>query len=199
MTSRWQILSYSGIVAIALYLSLTATSYFYYPKSYSPFTNWLSDLGNPLENPSGAVFYNSAGILTGLTLIPFYVGLYRLNNGERKMRVLLIISQVVGILGAFSFIITAIFPLGVDNEVHGVFSVLLFIWFGLFEAFSSTALRRKPSCPRWVIYTGFTIAVASFLIGVTTFFVDFFLGEWITVAMLMIYIIVLVYAIGYKS
>lgn len=192
MTGKWQVLLYSGIVAIALYLSLAATSYFYYPKAYSPFTNWLSDLGNPAENPSGAVFYNLAGILTGLTLIIFFVGLYELNSGERKMKVLLTVSQVTGIVGALCFATTAVFPLGVNDYIHSVFSVSLFIWFGLFEAFSSSALRRKPSCPRWVIYTGFAVAVASFLIGITTIFVDFFLGEWITVAALMIYIITLV-------
>jgi len=170
MKSKWQILSYTGIVAIGIYLVLAATSYLHYPGAYSPFTNWLSDLGNPIKNPSGAVFYNLAGILTSLTMIPFFVGLFKLNSGERKMKVLLTISQAAGILGALSFIITAVFPLGVNDEVHGVFSISLFIWFGLFEVFSSSALRRKPSFPRWIVYTGFSTAIVSFLIGVATFF-----------------------------
>ncbi|MCX6649313.1 MAG: hypothetical protein NTV61_07995 [Candidatus Bathyarchaeota archaeon] len=182
-----------GILAIGLYLSFAAVSYLQYPTAYSPLTNWLSDLGNPDLNPSGAVFYKLAGVLTSIALIPFFVGLSKLNTGEKKMRILLTLAQVAGIIASASFFMTAIFPLGVNNAVHSFFSILLFMMFGTFEMFSASALRRKPGYPRWITYSGFSIAFTSFIIGVSSFWVDFFLGEWIMVAALMIYVVILVY------
>jgi hypothetical protein len=195
MKTNWKNLSYMGILAIGLYLSFAAASYLQYPTSYSPLTNWLSDLGNPNANPSGAVFYKLAGVLTSIAMVPFFVGLSRLNTGEKKMRVLLTLAQVAGVFASASFFMTAVFPLGVNNAVHSIFSILLFMMFGTFEMFSASALRRKPGYPRWITYSGFSIAVISFIIGVSSFWVDFFLGEWIMVVTLMIYVVMLVYSL----
>jgi hypothetical protein len=67
--------------------------------------------------------------------------------------------------------------------------------FGTFEMLSASALRRRPGYPRWIVYSGFSIAVTSFIIGVSSFWVDFFLGEWIMVVTLMIYVVMLVYSL----
>ena len=52
----------TALVAVSLYILFTAISFFYYPTAYSPLTNWLSDLGNPLQNPSGAIYYKIGGV-----------------------------------------------------------------------------------------------------------------------------------------
>lgn len=156
-------------------------------------TNWLSDLGNPTANPSGAIFYELAGVLTSISLVPFLVGMHAWNTGDRKIKFFLAASQVTGLVAVTSFFLTAIFPLGVNNEVHSFFSIMIFIFFGFFEVFSASALRRKASAARWIVYTGLIAAIVSFAIGAYSFFNhDFFLGEWITVGLLIFYVLVLV-------
>jgi hypothetical membrane protein len=61
----------SGISGLVLYLALSAVSFSFYPSFFSPIGNWLSDLGNNLLNPEGAIFYRLAGILSGAVLLVF--------------------------------------------------------------------------------------------------------------------------------
>ena len=68
------ILSIAGITAILLYMVFSLIAFLYFPTAYSPFANWLSDLGNPTKNPSGAIFYKLSGILTSIALVPFFWG-----------------------------------------------------------------------------------------------------------------------------
>lgn len=184
-----------GVVSAVIYILFAAIAYLYYPSAYSPLTNWLSDLGNPIVNPSGAIFYELAGILTSIALVPFLFGTYAWNTGDRKMKILLTVSQITGLVAAASFFMSAIFPLGINNAIHSFFSIMIFVFFGFFEVFSASALRRKASAPRWIVYSGFLAAVVSFAIGAYSFFNhDFFLGEWITVALLIFYVVVLVFS-----
>lgn len=60
------ILSVAGITAVVTYMVFSLVAFLYFPSTYGPFTNWLSDLGNPIKNPSGAVFYKLSGILTSI-------------------------------------------------------------------------------------------------------------------------------------
>jgi len=108
------------------------------------------------------------------------------------MKILLTISQTTGILAAVSFMMSAIFPLGTNNQIHSFFSILIFVFFGFFETFSASALRKKIGSPRWVVYSGFLAAIVSFAIGIYSFFNEFFLGEWITVGLIMFYVVSLV-------
>ena len=185
------ILSIAGITAVLLYMVFSLIAFLYFPTAYSPFANWLSDLGNPTKNPSGAIFYKLSGILTSIALVPFFLGLYRWNTGEKKIRILLVVAQVSGILFAASFIMTALFPLGVNDSIHSLFSIMLFIFIGFFELFSASAIRRIPNRVKWVPYFGFSIAAVNFMLGVSFNFVDFFVGEWIMIGMFIAYILIL--------
>jgi hypothetical protein len=184
--------TYMGVVSAAIYILFATTAYLYYPTTYSPLNNWLSDLGNPTANPTGAIFYELAGTLTSICLVPFLIGVNAWNTGDRKVKIFLTVSQITGLIAAASFFMTAIFPLGVNNEVHSFFSIMIFVFFGFFEVFSASGLRRKVAAPRWLVYSGFATAFASFGIGVFSFFNhDFFLGEWITVGLLIFYVLAL--------
>ena len=185
------ILSITGITAVLTYIVFSLIAFLYFPTTYSPFTNWLSDLGNPIKNPSGAIFYKLGGILTSIALVPFFVALHRWNTGEKKMRILLSVAQVAGILFAVSFIMTALFPLGVNDSIHSLFSIMLFIFIGFFELFSASAIRRIPNRVKWVPYFGFSIAIVNFMLGVSFNFVDFFVGEWIMIGMFIAYTLTL--------
>lgn len=185
------ILSIAGITAVLIYLAFSSIAFLYFPNTFGPLTNWLSDLGNPIKNPSGAIFYNLGGLLTSIALVPFFVGLYLWNTNDRKMRILLSLAQVSGIFFAFSFAMTALFPLGVNDSVHSLFSIILFIFIGFFELFSASAIRRSPARIKWVPFFGFLVAIANFIIGISFNFADFFVGEWIMIGMFIAYTLVL--------
>jgi hypothetical protein len=181
----------AAIGAVLIYLVFSSIALLHFPTAYSPFSNWLSDLGNPIKNPSGAIFYELAGVLTSIALFPFFVLLYRWNTGERKIRILLSIAQVSGILFAVSFIMTALFPLGVNDSIHSLFSIMLFVFIGFFELFSASAIRRIPNRVKWVPYLGFSIAAVNFMLGVSFNFANFYFGEWIMIGMFIAYTLTL--------
>lgn len=188
---KMKILSLTGIIAACIYLAFTLAAILYYPLPYSPLTNWLSDFGNPTQNPAGAIYYNTGGILTSAVLVLFTAGMYKWNTGDRKVKVFLLLSQISGIVFAISFMMSAIFPLGVNDSVHSFFSIMLFIFIGFFEIFSASAIRRNPSSPKWTAYFGFVAAMINFAFGVSFNFMNLFIGEWIIIAVFIAYIITL--------
>jgi hypothetical protein len=174
-------------------MAFTITAYLYYPGAYGPLRNWLSDLGNPIENPSGAIFYRLGCGLTAIFLLAFFAGLSRWNTGDKKMKILLVIAQITGAFSALSLILTAVFPLGTQTDMHRFWSMMLFVMLGFFLTFSTTSLLRHPAFARWVAYYGFLTAVFNFVNGaiLTAVFSDVYVGEWISVAMFMIYVLIL--------
>jgi hypothetical membrane protein len=69
---KFSISSISGMTGLALYLVFSAVAFSFYPSSFDPMNNWLSDLGNNLLNPGGAIFYRLTGILSGTALLVFF-------------------------------------------------------------------------------------------------------------------------------
>jgi hypothetical membrane protein len=63
----------TGFAAFTIYVVFTALAFSKYPDAYSPVKNWLSDLGNPLINQSGALLYNLGCVLTSIVLIFFVI------------------------------------------------------------------------------------------------------------------------------
>jgi hypothetical protein len=181
----------SALVAVSLYIVFTAISFFYYPTAYSPLTNWLSDLGNPLQNPSGAVYYKIGGVLTSSVLILFFAGMYSWRAKDKRTNFFVWASIVSGVLLAVSFMVTAIFPLGVATAIHSFFSIFRFVFTGFFEVFSACAIRRMPDHLRWLPPFGIALAMINFAVCVSFNFVNLYVGEWITVALFIGYILTL--------
>jgi len=71
--------------------------------------------------------------------------------------------------------------------------MMLFVLLGFFLTFSTTSLLRHPAFARWVAYYGFLTAVFNLVNGaiLTAVFSDVYVGEWISVAMFMIYVLIL--------
>ena len=184
-------LSLLGIIAALIYIVFTIVAIAYYPKPFSPLTNWLSDFGNQTQNPAGATYYNAGGILTSAVLIVFFIGMYKWNTGDKKTQIFLAVSQVAGIVFAFCFMMSAFVPLGVNDYLHSVFSMMLFVFIGFFEIFSATAIRRNPASPKWTVYFGFVAAMINFAFGVSFNFMNLFIGELVMIAVFIAYIITL--------
>jgi hypothetical protein len=183
--------SVAGAAAIIVYLTFTLISYFLYPKSYSPVTNWLSDLGNPVDSSSGSAVYRVGCILTATALIIFYVQLRRLNTGNMRMKILLAVAQIAGVFSCFALIVTGIFPFGTATAVHSLWSMILYIAIAFFEAFSASVFLRYTSYPKWTGYYGIAAAAINFVTG--AIFNSVIIGEWVTVATFIVYICVISY------
>jgi hypothetical protein len=187
----WPIISGAGIAAAVVYLIFALVAFLKYPGAYGPLTNWLSDLGNPLANPSGAIFYRLGCMLSGAALILFYLKLGIWNPGSKKTRVRLTVAQCTGVFSAVSLIITAIFPLGTSTEIHSLWSMMLYVSLGFFLTFSATALMKNPTFKKGFGYYAFLTAAVNFVFGAILH--EMFWAEWISVGMFIAYVLMIAY------
>jgi hypothetical protein len=178
---------FSAHLCSVMYISFTILAYSQYPLSFSPMRNWLSDLGNQVDNPQGAIFYNLGVIFTAVFLaIWFIVGLsqWRLKHHALHRR-LLTISQTAGVLAAFALIMSALYPINMP-QLHSFWSQMHFLMFGMGFGFSVAALRYHPHIPKTSLYLGTGAALLPTLmlaIGKAYWL------EWIAVGLFIIYIL----------
>jgi hypothetical membrane protein len=157
-----------------------------YPLPYSPKSNWLSDLGNPILNPQGALFYNIGIISTALFLIVFFLGLYVWKIEDNKVQIIMLrLTQAFGILGAFCMMMSGVFPINLFT-IHAFWSTTLYILLSTGFVFSAAALRYHLAVPRWLLILGVSSAV---LVILTSFFPTIYVLEWITVLLFLLYVI----------
>jgi len=187
----WAIISSAGIAAVVVYLIFALVAFLKYPGAYGPLTNWLSDLGNPLANPSGAIFYRLGCMLSGAALVLFSLKLGIWNTGSKKTRVLLTVAQCTGVFSAVCLIITGIFPLGTSTEIHSLWSMMLYISLGFFLTFSATALMKNPAFKKGFGYYAFLTAAVNFVFGAILH--EMFWAEWISVGMFIAYVLMVAY------
>lgn len=175
----------AGILVVVCYLVFALIAYSRYPMPYSPTRNWLSDLGNIDVNPKGAIFYNTGIILTASLLVVFFLGLswWKIEN-KRIQIIMLLLTQIFGILGAFCMIMSAAFPINV-LEIHRVWSMSLYFMLATAFVFSAAALRYHPGVPRWLLVLGISTAV---MVNLTVFLPMAHLLECITVLLFLGYV-----------
>ena len=150
---NYSVSSITGLMAVIVFTVFTFTSLVLYPTPYNPLYAWLSNLGNIYLNPSGAIFFNSGCILSGIIMIPFFAGLYEWKPIKKLSKILLILGMLLGIYASVSLIMVGVFP-----ETHlqqhllaaaGVFSSLFIIIILL-----SVALFNHPKFIRLIAYYG---------------------------------------------
>lgn len=188
MSSHRRLSYLSSIAAAVVYALLALLAFFQYPTAFSPLSNWLSDLGDPNANPQGAIFYNIGIISTGVLLVPFFWGLSRWKMPPLKIqRAMLITTQTFGFLGCLALIMSAVYPIN-HPEQHEFWSISLYILLGTAFAFSVSALRYHPRCPRWVLLVGALTALVDIVSGIWG---NVYVLEWITVALFLGYALIL--------
>lgn len=175
----------AGILIVLCYPAFALLAYSQYPLPYSPIRNWLSDLGNAIFNPRGAIYYNIGIISTALLLMVFFLGLSRWKiENKRVQRIMVLLTQAIGILGSFCMIMSAIFPINF-LEVHSFWSASLYILLSTAFAFSVAAFRYHPKFPRWLLILGLSTPV---MVILTSFLTNVFVLEWITVLLFLGYV-----------
>jgi hypothetical membrane protein len=159
---KWQISSISGVFVIILYCIFTFSSWALYPTTYSPVTNWLSDLGNSIHNPNGAILYNLGCILTGIALFPFFIGLYKWYSEERRFRTRLLAVQTIGCLAAFSLIMIGVFS---ENAswLHNMWSEVFFILNLIVLVLIGAFLFTHPRYIKAISYYAFAVAAINLM------------------------------------
>ena len=111
---KYSLITISGFLVILLYCVFTMVSWAFYPGPYGPSTHYLSRLGNFNYSPFGAYFYNWGCILTGLALVPFFIGLKDWHTENMIQRIVMVIGQILGVASGF-----ALLSIGVLSEDLG--------------------------------------------------------------------------------
>ena len=187
MKSRVPISFTTAVLSALTYGIFAAVAFSKNPQPLSPLRNWLSDLGNQITNPQGAIFYNIGVVSCALFLaLWFTAGLHqwKLKDHTIQQR-LLLVAQVGGILTAFALMMSALFPINHLKE-HAFWSDLNFILFGLSFAFTVAALRYHPKMPRILLFIG---GLAAILPTMVLFINNAYWLEWVAVGLFIIYIL----------
>lgn len=143
----------TGIAAFIVFTIFILVSVFLYPTYYNPLYGWLSNLGNINLNPSGAIFFNWGCIITGLILIPFFVGLYDWKPHKIWGRILLVLGMVFGIFASISLIMVGIYP-ETESTLHFIAATDVFSSLFIIIIVINLALYENPKFVRGVAYFG---------------------------------------------
>lgn len=177
----------TALLAAAVYPIFALGSYLFYPGSFSPTLNWLSDLGNTLVNTRGGILYNLGCVATALLLIVFYVSLNAWRNGDKVLHRLLTIAQISGVFSSASLVLAALYNIGTHPQLHGRLSMFLTIGLTWFLSFANTALMRHPRFDKRVAICGFVAAAATLVYGV---FFNTPVGEWVAIGSFIAYVVI---------
>jgi len=175
----------ASILVVLCYLGFSALSFMRYPLPYSPIKNWLSDLGSIDLNPKGAMLYNIGVIFTAMFLMLFFLGLSRLKIGNKRVQtIMLYLTQVCGLLGAFCMLMSAVFPINFF-QTHSFWSTAMYILLSTSFVFLAAALRYYPTVPRGLLIMGILTAI---LVNLTNFLRTAYVLEWITTLLFLAFV-----------
>jgi hypothetical protein len=189
------------IVIVAIYVVLMAVALLYYPETFSPLTNIPAQLGNPVFSPSGALFYN-IGILVSiapifvLVFLQMTIGRRQTASFDKRGKAFFYLTGIFLLLFAVFYILSLLFPMGINDMLNWEFFLILFSSFQLFAVFSAAGVRRNPGHLRWVPYLGFSTALINTALLVSLFFAGLIIANWIIIALSWTYVLNFVYEIS---
>jgi len=177
----------SSYLVLLSYSICTLLAYLHYRLAYSPINNWLSDLGNKISNPTGAIYYNAGILISAIWLMMFFIGFSIVKSRKNRIQKLMVfLTQFFGLIGCASMALSAFFT--IDNpRPHSFLSAVLYISLGTAFAFSVAALRYNPKWPRWLLLLGVLAALFDLLASI--FFNNVPVFEWITVSLFLAYVV----------
>ncbi len=191
LISRKNLSPVSGFFVIVFYCVFMLISWAFYPLEYAPWSHYLSRLGNFEYSPFGAYFYNMGCILTGLALIPFFIGLYVWFSENVIKKLLIVIGQGLGVSSAIALILIGVFSenlgsphmtassifflinfftlivLGIALAFHNEFPILLGLY-GIFVSISSLLMALVIGGPITEWYTVFASLLFVGLVSLRT-------------------------------
>ncbi|NIO49235.1 MAG: DUF998 domain-containing protein [Candidatus Aminicenantes bacterium] len=147
----------AGLAASLFFCILTIIAIQHFPGTFSANQHYLSVLGNVNRNPNGAMFYNLGVMITGLSLLLFYIG-FVIWNAMRDRSKILFAVLIFGSMNGFSIFMSAVYAEVPHYQVHFTWSLLIFIAFIPVLILFSIYLRRYSGLNRIISYSGFILA-----------------------------------------
>jgi hypothetical membrane protein len=178
----------SGLIVVC-YVVLAGIAFSTFSLPYSPIHNWLSDLGNPDINPSGAVFYNVGMVITAGLVLVFFLSLFRFRLQDNRIQnVMTLLTAIFGAAGSVGMLMSAIHPIN-QPAAHSAWCMVLFFSLGTAFAFSVAMFRYYRRYPRWLLVVGAIVALVN--MGSQIFFGNVPICEWIIVTLFLSYCLLL--------
>lgn len=178
-----------SILIATIYIVMTILALAKYPESFSPVSNWLSDLGNRIVSPVGSKFYNAGIYITGSLMALFFLSLgSNRMQGIKAQNIMLLLTQVIGIFGSSAMIMTGIFSIDYP-QTHSLFSAFLRISFGTAFGFSVAAFLYNKEFKKWILIVGVITTLTDLFISV--FYNKTHLFEWPVISLFLVYCLLL--------
>ncbi len=190
--SRLPLSTISGMLIILLFCIFTLASAARYPGPFSPMDNWLSDLGTPLKDPPGCVYFNVGCILTGICMVLMAAGLGIWNVEVGQKRLLMTLGRLCLVVSALGLMLVGVFNEG--TPLHGTMALTFFLMLVIFLALVSAALWKRPDYSPLPGYYAILVIVINILFIYTFFAYEHApVWEWIAVFSTLIWVVMLAY------
>jgi hypothetical membrane protein len=171
----------AGLAAVTAGVALGVVAYVLYPWTFSPAENWLSDLGNAVLSPRGAIFFRLDMWVVGVALFAFFLGLRAWSRSRGLLvKLLVALAQASGVVAAIALVMTGVFP---ENELvaHSLWATIMFVALAVTVWFIAWALLAHPHLSRRI--AAFAFAVCA--VDVVSAAVRQHWLEWLAVALLL--------------
>ncbi|UCC18537.1 MAG: DUF998 domain-containing protein [Promethearchaeota archaeon] len=157
---------------ISLFISIALA-----PPPFSPLQNYMSSLGNSTYNPNGAIIYNGSVIVSGFLFLFFFIGLFQWYSDRKRDKIILVATQIVGVLLAFIFTLTGFYSEDFKPQ-HVFWSIVAGIFGFLANVFMAFYLIIQKESIKTISY---------FVVGFMGFYIIFLfilspqhvLTEWV--------------------
>jgi hypothetical protein len=184
LKKKYPLTTIAGVASIAVCVTLAAAAYAFYPWTFSPMTNWISDLGNTWLNPDGSIVFRLDMILVGLGLSAFFLGLRVLTHGQRIWtRLLVRLAQVGGLVSSLALVMTGVFSEN-DASAHALWASIMFIALSVTVMLLGWGVFFHPRVPTVISYYAFIVCAAD-VISVAT---RSHWLEWVAVPLLLVFV-----------
>ena len=144
-------ISVGGSVAIIVFVLCASASAIVYNGQYRPWSNYISDLGNPIKNPSGHLIFDAGCILSGLALALAVYGFSLWKTSDAWQNKQIRIAQYCGYIMAFSIAMVGVFSQD-QHMLHVFWAGLFFILLMVFMLLIHFALRSHRQYMKWIQY-----------------------------------------------
>jgi hypothetical protein len=187
--ARYPLATVAGAASIVVCVSLAGAAYALYPWTFSPMSNWISDLGNALLSPLGSILFRLDMVVVGVGLAAFFLGLRALTHGQRIWTKLLIaLGQVAGLVASLAVVMTGAYS---EDQLaaHALWASIMFISLAATVMFIAWGLLFHSRAP---------LALSAFAFAVCATDVASIVNrshwlEWVAVPLLLVFVAQLSY------
>lgn len=157
-----------GILGGIIFIIVTFVAMLTYPRGYSFFDNYFSELGLTITNGTPSmlnyVLFIIACSSPALCLIPFLFAMQTVFTETKLLSILSWIGTILGIASAPNLAFLAIFAADVQMALHGLTTLLFFILITLGILVYSIAILLNKEYPNLYAIIGLVVVIICFLL-----------------------------------